>query len=488
MSAPQVLIVGAGPTGLVLALRLARHGVPFRILDRSSGPGQASRAMVVQARTLEFYQQLGLAEAVVAGGIKVETSHFREHGREVATISWQEIGDGISPFPFLLTYPQDDHERFLVDALGKAGVGIEWGVELRDFEERDGAVHASLRRAEGGEGETCTAAYLCGCDGAHSLVRQRLGHDFPGGTYSQLFYVADVALDRPLTGAMTIHLAERSLALMLPVRSSGMWRLIGVVPPELDDRDNLAFDDVRPSAEGLLDVKVKALNWFSTYRVHHRVASTFRVGRIFLAGDAGHLHSPAGGQGMNTGIGDAVNLSCKLANALQGRTGPGILDSYVPERIAFARKLVATTDRAFRGMVGEGWSSRALRAWIVPHLVPTLTGLPAVRRALFRTLSQTRISYRDSGWSEGRAGAVRGGDRLDGRQSRLPRRHGLAPARLRRPRGPTGAGGAGRPLCLEQGRRARRPRPRCCLSHPPRRPRRPGLTGPGRGEARGLRR
>jgi 2-polyprenyl-6-methoxyphenol hydroxylase-like FAD-dependent oxidoreductase len=404
------LIAGAGPTGLTLALRLARHGVPVRIIDKASGPGQTSRAMVLQARTLEFYQQLGLADAVVARGIRVETAHFREHGHEVATLSLRDVGAGTSPYPFALSFPQDDHERFLVDQLAAHGVRVEWGTALQEFKERDGDIRAALRR-DGAE-EVCEAAYLCGCDGAHSAVRQQLGLGFPGGTYDQLFYVADVAVAGPATADLFVHLGERSLIVMLPVRSSGTRRLIGVVPADLGGRTDLTFEDVRPAAEALLGIRAERANWFSTYRVHHRVAAHFRVGRAFIAGDAGHLHSPAGGQGMNTGIGDAVNLSWKLANVIQGRTGPGILDTYEPERIVFARKLVETTDRAFQGIVGQGWGSQFLRSWIVPHLLPALTGLAAVRRAMFSTLSQTRISYRDSALSAGRAGDVRGGDRL----------------------------------------------------------------------------
>ena len=410
MPSLPVLIVGAGPTGLTLGLRLARHGVPFRIVDKASGPGLASRAMVLQARTLEFYGQLGLAEAVIGRGIPVQTAHFCEHGKEVASLSLRDAGAGISPYPNALSFPQDDHERFLVDQLASHGAAVEWGTALHGFEDRGDHVRATLQGD--GAAVACEAAYLCGCDGAHSTVRQQLGLGFPGGTYDQLFYVADVAVAGPPTTDLFLQLGERSLALILPVRSSGMQRLIGIVPAGMEGRAEVVFEDVRPSAETLLGIRVEQANWFSTYRVHHRVAARFRVGRAFILGDAGHLHSPAGGQGMNTGIGDAVNLSWKLAHVMGGRVGEGVLDTYEPERIAFARKLVQTTDRAFQGMVGQGWGSQFLRSWFLPHLLPTLTGLPAVRRAMFRTVSQTRISYRDSALSEGQAGGVRGGDRL----------------------------------------------------------------------------
>ena len=410
MPASQVLIVGAGPTGLVLALWLARHGVPFRIIDRNGGPGQASRAMAVQARTLEFYGQLGFADEVVAAGVKIEAIHLREGGEEAARFSFGDIGEGLSPFPFVLAYPQDDHERFLVGKLAAAGVAVEWGVELRSFTQDGARVRAVLDKA--GTEETCEAAYLCGCDGAHSTVRRGLELDFPGGSYDQLFYVADVGVAGAPGTDMFMNLGADAFALMLPVRSSGAKRIIGIVPGELAGRADLTFEDVRPGAEALIGARVEAVNWFSTYHVHHRVAARFRVGRCFIAGDAGHIHSPAGGQGMNTGIGDAVNLSWKLADVLGGRADAALLDTYEAERITFARTLVATTDRAFQGMVGRGRGNQFLRTWLVPHLLPLLTGFSAVRRLMFRTVSQTRISYHDSALSAGKAGDVGGGDRL----------------------------------------------------------------------------
>ncbi|WP_245442747.1 FAD-dependent monooxygenase [Methylobacterium terrae] len=414
-TAPPVLIVGAGPTGLVLALQLARRGVGVRIVDRAEGPGTASRAMVVQARTLEFYRQLGFAEAVVAEGVRIPAVRLREGGEEVARVAFGDLGAGESPYPFVLAYPQDDHERRLVAELARAGVAVEWGTALSGLSQDGVGVRAVLER--GGAGEACTASYLCGCDGAHSRVRESLGIGFPGGTYDQLFYVADARVAGGFHEELSIHLGAHGFGLMLPVRLSGMQRLIGLVPEALAARAgptlaDLTFEDLRPGVEPLMGIRVEAVNWFSTYRVHHRVADAFRAGRCFLAGDAGHIHSPAGGQGMNTGIGDAVNLAWKLAEVVAGRAGPALLDTYEPERIAFARSLVATTDRAFRAVTGPGLGGQVLRTWLLPHLVPALWGFAAARRRLFDTVSQVRIAYPDSPLSAGRAGTVQGGDRL----------------------------------------------------------------------------
>lgn len=408
----EVLIIGAGPTGLVLALWLARYGVSFRIIERHSGPGQASRAIAVQARTLEFYRQLGFAEEAIQRGIKIESLHLREANHEVAQFRLGDFGEGISPFPFVLSLPQDQHEQLLVEQLAAVGITVEWNTELVAFEDDGAQVRATLRK-EGVE-ETCEAAYICGCDGAHSTVRHGLGIGFPGGTYDQRFYLADVrARGTALSDKdFNICLGDRWFCAILPVRNTGSNRLIGIVPEELADQESLTFEDIRPIIEEAVDLKVDAVNWFSTYRVHHRVAEHFRKGRAFIAGDAGHVHSPAGGQGMNTGIGDAVNLAWKLAAVLRGHIVPTQLDTYESERMAFARLLVSTTDRAFQTVVSRDWEGRLFRTVLAPHLAPMLLGFSGVRRAAFRLISQTRIHYRDSPLSEGITGELHGGDRL----------------------------------------------------------------------------
>jgi 2-polyprenyl-6-methoxyphenol hydroxylase-like FAD-dependent oxidoreductase len=416
MQKPPILVVGSGPTGLNAALALARLNVPHRLISEATGPGQESRAMAVQARTLEHYDQFGFADEVVQRGIVAETGHLIEHTddgqrRQLQSFNLKEIGSGLSPYPFILTFPQDDHERFLIEKLQKLGTKVEWGCKLESFEQSDEKVSAVLKRADG-RTETVDAAYVAGCDGARSCVRQTLQIGFSGGTYDQLFYVADVQITGAFTHEVFFNLGTRSLTLMFPIRSSGMRRLIGLIPPELTNKQPLTFEDIRKPVESLIDSHVTQVNWFSSYRVHHRVADRFRVGRAFLAGDAGHIHSPAGGQGMNTGIGDAVNLAWKLAHVYLDRAHPKLLDSYEPERIAFARSLVSTTDRAFTGMVAPGLTGEFVRRVLAPMLFTIATRFSLSRRELFRTVSQARIHYPDSPLSQGSAGHVHGGDRL----------------------------------------------------------------------------
>jgi FAD binding domain len=200
---------------------------------------------------------------------------------------------------------------------------------------------------------------------------------------------------------------------VFPLQDTGRARLIGSLRDDAaKDHEHLEFDDVRDRALQNLQVDVGRVNWFSTYRVHHRVAQSFRKGRAFLLGDAAHIHSPVGGQGMNTGIGDAVNLAWKLASSLKEPMSSALLDSYEPERIAFARRLVATTDRAFTAVISSGAWARFVRTKAVPVLAPALFRVPAVRRLAFRTISQIAVNYRTSSLSVGAAGKVHGGDRL----------------------------------------------------------------------------
>jgi 2-polyprenyl-6-methoxyphenol hydroxylase-like FAD-dependent oxidoreductase len=413
MSDTQVLITGAGPTGLVLAIWLQRLGVRVRIVDQAAEPGTTSRALVVHARTLEFYRQVGLAEAIVERALKFAAANLWARGRKAGRVVFGPMGQGLSPFPYMLIFPQDQHERLLIEHLAKHGVQVERRTQLLGFEDTGGRVLARLRRPDGTE-EGCEAACLAGCDGARSTVRDVLGAGFPGGTYSHLFYVADVQASGPvMNGELHAALDEADFLAVFPMKGAGHARLIGIVQPAAEaEPEELSWDDVTKGVIGRLGITVQQVNWFSTYRVHHRVADRFRRGRAFLLGDAAHIHSPVGGQGMNTGIGDAVNLAWKLAAVLHGRAEPALLDTYEPERIAFARRLVATTDGAFTVVTSSGPIARLVRVDVVPRLLPMLFTSRSFRRLMFRTVSQIAINYRSSSLSEGRAGSVRGGDRL----------------------------------------------------------------------------
>jgi 2-polyprenyl-6-methoxyphenol hydroxylase-like FAD-dependent oxidoreductase len=413
MTRGDVLIIGAGPTGLVLALWLTKLGVKVRIVDKTAEAGTTSRALAVQARTLELYRQLDLADAVVERGHKVPAVNLWVKGEPAARLTFETVGSHLTPYSFLQIFPQDQHERLLIERLEAFGVSVERQTELLRFDAEDDRVTAHLRGPEGGE-DVCEASYIAGCDGARSIVRETIGTGFPGGTYRQVFYVADIDASGPaVDGELHADLDEADFLAVFPLARKGRVRLIGIVRDErADHADRLKFEDVGDRAIDHLKVQVDKVNWFSTYHVHHRVAEHFRKGRAFLLGDAAHIHSPAGGQGMNTGIGDAINLAWKLAAVLAGRAPDTLLDSYEAERISFARRLVATTDRVFSFVTAEGPIADFLRTRVAPMLLTKVTEFKTAREYIFRTVSQISLNYRGGPLSLGSAGHVHGGDRL----------------------------------------------------------------------------
>lgn len=409
----NVLIVGAGPTGLVLALWLIKQGVQVRIIDKNTGPGETSRAMVVHARTLELYRQLNLSDEIVAAGHKNPGINFWVQGKKQAHISFGDAGAKYTPYPFVLVFPQDQHEHILINHLRSFGVEVERHTELLSFEDKDSYIVARLRMPDSME-QNYEAAYIAGCDGARSTVRHQMQADFAGGTYKQIFYVADVQISG-LESAQDVNVAleKGDLVMLFSYGEKGLCRLIGTVRGErADHSESLTFEDISHQAINSLGFQVQKVNWFSTYHIHHRVTDHFRNGRAFLLGDAAHVHSPVGGQGMNTGIADAINLAWKLAAVLKGQASENLLDSYEVERLAFARRLVNTTDRLFGLMMTEGRLGDFIKTRIAPFIMSVIYSIPLIREFMFRTVSQTTINYQKSPLSEGKAGKVKGGDRL----------------------------------------------------------------------------
>ena len=408
-----VLIVGAGPTGLVLALWLTRLGVAVRIIDKTAEPGTTSRALAVQARTLEFYRQVGIAHAVVERGVKVAGVNLWVQGAKAARVPLRKDRRGLDPVPFALVFPQDAHERLLIERLDALGVNVERQTELVRFDQaaRRRASGAQATRRLGGNLRGGLSRRLRRCvldrarDAAHrisgrnlcgAVLRRRRGGKRPGDRLR--------TTRRSRRGRPSDRVSDEG---------QGRVRLVGTVHevPASGDRE-LTFDDVSPRAIEHLKLTIAKVNWFSTYRVHHRVAHQFREGRAFLLGDAAHIHSPVGGQGMNTGIGDAVNLAWKFAAVLNGARRRRLLDTYEPERIGFARRLVATTDRGFTLVTSQGHMARFVRTRLVPVLVPLLFRLPGCAGSSSAPCRRPASSIATARLSAGTAGSVRGGDRL----------------------------------------------------------------------------
>jgi 2-polyprenyl-6-methoxyphenol hydroxylase-like FAD-dependent oxidoreductase len=397
----DVLIVGAGPTGLMLANQLARRGVKPVVIDRHSGPAQQSRAMAVQARTLEIYAQMGVAEQALQLGQIATGANMWANGRWTARIPLGEIGQDISPFPYVLMLGQDDNERILGERLRQDGVAIAWNTELTGLAQKADHVEMTLRDPVG-RSRGLRAKWVAGCDGSRSAVREMNGIGFPGAPYRQTFFVADTEAHGQMKPAeLNVYLWQDGFHLFFPMRGENRWRVIGIVPKSLCERDHLQFDDLIPEIcrEAGNGLQFRRCLWFSTYRIFHRAAEQFRKGRCFVLGDAAHIHSPAGAQGMNTGLQDAYNLAWKLALVVQGRADAALFDTYEQERMPVAQRLLETTDRAFQLVASDGWFPALLRTKIIARIAATAMRFEMIRRLAFLAISQTGISYPSSGLS-----------------------------------------------------------------------------------------
>ena len=398
----DVLIVGAGPTGLMLANQLARHGVRPLIIDRHSGPAQQTRAMAVQARTLEIYAKLGIADRALELGRRGNAANMWAQGKRRARIPLGDIGQGISPFPYVLMLGQDDNERIMGEKLNDAGIGVQWNTELVGIEQAPDCVNVTLKQPDGSL-RKITAAYVAGCDGSRSAVRDLSGITFPGAPYEHTFFVADTeATGSMVPEELNVYLWRDGFHLFFPMSGTDRWRVIGILPKHLRQRDDVQFEDAVPAIrqEAGTNLSFKSCSWFSTYRIHHRCAERFRDRRCFLLGDAAHVHSPAGGQGMNTGLQDAYNLAWKLALVIHKQAEASLLDTYEKERIPVAQRLLRTTDRAFQIIVSDSWLAGILRTKLLARVAAFAMTKQRARTLAFRTISQTGISYQKGPLSE----------------------------------------------------------------------------------------
>jgi 2-polyprenyl-6-methoxyphenol hydroxylase-like FAD-dependent oxidoreductase len=422
----DVIIVGAGPTGLSLAVQLIRYGIDFQIFDKKEGVTDLSKALGVHARTLEIYDQVGLAQTAVTDGEIVQKGALMHDGKISARLDFSEFGGQLSPFPFLLVFEQSKNERLLNEYIQHHGQSVQWQTELESLTQDPDGVKATIKTVTG-ETQTIEARYLVGCDGPSSPTRHLLDLEFEGSTYPRLFYVVDVEMEFQ-ADEFTFYaaLGQDSFVLMMPMEGDKHWRLIGNLPEYNEQVDRVAtdgaeqeitFDEIETKVKNIVrrPLEITTVRWFSTYKVHTRRAETFSLDRCFLAGDAAHIHTPAGGQGMNTGIQDAYNLAWKIALVLKDDAGDALLASYNEERLANANHLLQTTDRAFEVAAGNQWYLRFLRDKILPSLASFVTQFSAAKEFLFPTVSQIGLNYHDSSLSEHQGDedfAVKAGDRM----------------------------------------------------------------------------
>ena len=413
----QVLIVGAGPTGLALAVQLIRYGIDFMIVDQKEDTTPYSKAIGVQARTLEIYQQIDRADALVQLGAIVKGVRLVEGGEQKVEVPLSTLGQGMSAYPFVLIVEQGKHERVLYKYIQAHGREVRWQTTLAEFSQNDDGVTGILVNGDG-EREVVQAQYLAGCDGAKSHIRKHLGLTFAGSTFQRLAYVADVQLKWQFQHDMlTTCVGKHSATAFFPMVGADHYRTVGLFPEHTELREGeVLYEEIERQIveDTKLQLDIYKVNWFSTYKVHSRRVNKFSEGRCFLAGDAAHIHSPIGAQGMNTGIQDGYNLAWKLALVLRGKASSRLLDTYNEERIEIAKRLLETTDRMFDLVVNPAWWVSFVRRYVFPRVAGLVVSMDSVNQFIFPLISQIGITYRESSLSldTGEDFEVKAGDRM----------------------------------------------------------------------------
>ncbi len=395
----DVLIVGAGPSGATLACALASAGVSFHLIDKAEQRSPYSRALVIHPRSLEILDRLGALEGLLARGNHVRGARLHIGGKLRFDVDFSEMQYEGCRFSEALFIEQNRTEAALDASLARSGFQPLFDHELIEFEEGRDGVRATCRNADKGSYRV-ECRYIVGCDGAHSAVRHGMDIAFSGSAYAEDFMLADVDLEWGQgSHSLQVFIERGGFMAIFPLR--GKARLVAgrgryredSGAPSLEDFERL-LDRVVP-----YDARISNPSWIERFHLHHRIADRFRMGRACLAGDAAHIHSPVGGQGMNTGIQDAWNLGWKLAWALRSddpATADEILETYHDERYPIGRALLRTTDRAFSFVSGTSWSSQLVRMFIAPWLVPTLGRISSLRRGLLFRITQLGIGYRGS--------------------------------------------------------------------------------------------
>ncbi|MBV8884134.1 MAG: FAD-dependent monooxygenase [Chroococcidiopsidaceae cyanobacterium CP_BM_RX_35] len=412
-----VLIVGAGPTGMTAAMELSRFGVPVRIVDKLATPSTTSRALAVQARTLELFEQRGLIQEMLQIGNQGTEATIYGNGKRLGKVHLTEIK---SRYNFILLLSQSETERILREELARQGVAIEHGTEMIEFAQLESSaqpglnsgVKAVLRNSEGGL-EELEAAYLISAEGAHSMVRRTLNLQFQGKSLQQSYALADLHLDGDLPdNELSIFTAAHGFLGVFPM-GNRHFRFIATEPEKhekTDDEPTLAELQKIYDEDSHIPARLRDMTWSSRFRINSRMLHTLRERRMFLGGDAAHIHSPAGGQGMNTGIQDMINLSWKLAMVWQGKATPELLNTYEEERLPIIRSIVSRTETATDVLN----SNSPIVHQLITHIAPVLLNAHFVQQLSTGLISEVAANYRASSLSQTHhaRGSLRAGDRV----------------------------------------------------------------------------
>jgi 2-polyprenyl-6-methoxyphenol hydroxylase-like FAD-dependent oxidoreductase len=407
-SNPQVLIAGGGPTGMAAALELTRFGIRTRIVDEMEGPASTSRAIAIQARTLEELEMRGLADEFVRLGHRADGGDIYGDGKLLIHVDFTKIPSRYNSVLFLA---QTETDRILREALEALGGAVEWGVKVTAIGLQPSGVTAALEHADGSI-EEVTAAYVIDAEGAHSVIRNTLGLQFKGRTLDEAFVLGDVQVDGNLSNtSFHIFSSENGLLALFPT-GGNQFRVVASNPPrDLTKTEMPALEELQALCDqrSHFPIKLRDLTWSSIFHANSRMVKTLRVGRVFLAGDAAHIHSPAGGQGMNTGIQDAINLGWKLALVLEGKASERLLETYDEDRIPVMRSILSRTEGLTNAMGGPS----TLRSFFL-HLAPWIANSEFAQDIATSRISQIQLNYRNSLLSEDHFGdgSLTAGDRV----------------------------------------------------------------------------
>ena len=380
----DVLIVGAGPVGLFLANECARRGMRWRLIEARESQSQHSKALAVMPRTMEIFDMAGLAAPFLEAANRVTSIAMADPSR---TLARMRFAPQESPYPFVAMVPQDVTERLLVEELRRKGGEVGYRTSFAGAVQHDDHVSATLE--QNGERRELRAAFVVGCDGAHSAVRHTLDLQFLGKAYDASFMLADIETNEALPAEEMQLCPSESGPLAIFPMSSTRRRLVATVAKPQGDQPSLEVVRRVLAERGPRDMEARGMRWSSYFRVHHRQVTRLRAGRMFLAGDAAHIHSPIGGQGMNTGLHDVWNLAWKLDLAVRGRAGPLMLDSYDAERTPVIRKVIGMTHLMTRGLGTPSKPAQMARDLAIPLLFK----LPPFRQSMVQRLSQLGVAY-----------------------------------------------------------------------------------------------
>lgn len=395
----DVLIVGAGPTGLMMACQLAVHGVSFRIIDKNITSSRNSGALIVQARTLEIFEQLGIADEAKKQGIVADRIDILYNAKKIAGTSIKDIGRNLSPFPFLLMLEQSKTEKLLLIFLEEHGCYVERSVEFKRFAEDKGSITTDVILPDG-SGQTIISKYIIGADGNKSAVRNFLSIPFKGKTYSRPIFILDCgAISEITSGVISFAFSRKSVIGFFPLGDE-RWRVDGSFPEKVKNPKTITLETI---AKGLqrwsnLNFKMHDTEWFSVSHSQQKYTRTIRIGNCFLAGDSAHVNTPVGAQGMNTGLQDAHNLAWKLAFVLKQKAKPELLDSYPNERLGISKGFAQYADAVFKLVTNTNFAIKLFRTFALKmffkRIFPNLENKEKSRHKFFKSISQIDIRYK----------------------------------------------------------------------------------------------